>query len=266
MTLALILKKDHAARKKMSNTLTLILLSSEILILIFIDMAIRGANTIGLGILVVSFLALPIAFRRLSRELSQEVVEAKMKNYKADDVNSMVEKLHTLDPNWDSEMMLDFIEETFNNVMDAWTEKDRSKLKSFLSDEIFKKLNPFLLKLSEYEQTHVVKNVTISRIRLANIFDYTDDTKDSFVAMIDFKAMDYTTDKNGEWAKPKWITGLDPNTFGKTRPFSEFWTFQWQEEGCKVIRIEDNEEWERIITSDMILQDRKYQDELTQEL
>ena len=200
-------------------------------------------------IFVVIFIAVTIDFKQEKKKL-----ETKVKK-----VDRALRKLSRFDPSWDKEMLREFTKDTFLSMQKAWTNKDREFLQEALSPEIFHQWNAMLNAMDFHQQRNVVDKARVGRIDLVDVRDFTNDERDQFTAKITASTVDYTIDEStGRWAYPRWKQGVDPNQERKRSSFTEFWTFQWKGQGCRLIKIDQSGAQGRFTDVENILADEKY--------
>ena len=161
---------------------------------------------------------------------------------------------------------MEFTRDTFLQLQEAWTHKDREIMQGMLTPDIYMKWKEMQDNMESLGQRNVVKDVIIEDVEILDIQDYTDDEKDRFTARISASAIDFTVNaKTGKWTYPRWKSDVDSNPSKGRKSFTELWTFQWKGEGCKLIKIDQEAGESKYIYSENVLEDGKYNIDLNSE-
>lgn len=160
------------------------------------------------------------------------------------------------------EKLMEFTKDTFLQLQDAWSNKDREIMQGMLTPSIWTDWKKMMDAMDKFHQRNLIKDVLIHEILLVDIRDYTDDEEDRFTAKITASAVDYSIDEvSGKWASPRWKNNVDPNITMQRSTFTEFWTFQWKGKGCKLIQIDQDGFGSRYSGVANVLKDEKYMKE-----
>jgi len=181
-----------------------------------------------------------------------------MRRKKVEQVNRALLKIERYDPHWNQEYLMEFVEWAFIVIQDAWSRKDRKKLRELLMDGVYRKWKPMLDRMDRYGQRNIMKHLRVRKIQIIDVKDYTDDQQDRFTVRIRATAVDYTIDRNGKWTVPKWKPGLDPNRLKLTKTLVELWTFQRDGEEWKLGKVDQTGSELNYTKPDPVLKDRKY--------
>ena len=166
-----------------------------------------GGGTIG-GILTIILLPIMVIYLIiLSWYLSQRNKQAK----------ELANKIEKQDPNWNEEKIKNEVERAFYKVQEAWMNRDQDIAKDYMSESLYYSHKAQTDALLRANRKNILDNIYLKDVKLVEIEDFNDDTKDSFWVYITGSMIDYiVNDKTGA------VISGNPNKAGK---FSELWKF-----------------------------------------
>jgi len=177
---------------------------------------------------------------------------------KVHQVDHALRILEKNDPIWRKEHLITFIEFFMKEVMGAWSAKDRGKLGTLLSGNLYEIREKMLEKLDEVGQFNVIDDIQLDEIILVDVKDFTDDELDRFTARIRYDAVNFTKNYRDKWEAPRWGKDVDPNPDMESKEYIEFWTFLRHGKSWKLAKLE--KEWKEgdYTDSEPVLKDEKY--------
>lgn len=180
--------------------------------------------------------------------------------HKIEKVEDTINLIGEFDKDWNRDLMMEMARDTFMEVNEAWVEKDWETLETLLNNDILVELEPLVKMMERLGQSHALEGLKVTDLRVVQLEDHMDDYKDSFTALIDFEVVEYTKNRIGLWTEPDWTSRIDPNKERERRSCREFWTFQWQSKGCKVMNIWGEAVEQAIVEDPIVLKDWRYMD------
>lgn len=110
-------------------------------------------------------------------------------------------KSRKFDAFWNEQNMRDHIRKIFPQIQQAWTDRDLSKISHLTTLDFINSQNSILKDYKRRKLINVVEDISIDRIRITDIHDDEDNSKDKFAAFIQGKMKDYLMPENADRAE-----------------------------------------------------------------
>lgn len=156
----------------------------------------------------------------------------------------LADKLATEDNMWNLRDMKARVELAFFKVQHAWMERNQDLARDFMSDRIYEKHKMQTDAMISAGTKNILENINLLSVMITSIEDYTDNRRDTFLALIKGSMKDYHINE-----KTKAVQKGDPS---KTADFEELWRF---------IRINDSwllDEIDQTVNNDDLKYARAY--------
>jgi hypothetical protein len=181
-----------------------------VLIVLTIDPAFAragGGSGGGAGLLTIILLPFLIIYSLIISGL------VRRKNKEAKELAAKIEQY---DPSWNMEKVNKIVEDTFYRVQDAWMQRNQDLAREYMSDSLYKqhKIQTDMM-LKEHKE-NILLNIKLDNIKIVEIVDLKEDSRDFFWAYINGSMIDYIADdRSGAF-----ISGDKSKT-----SFQELWKF-----------------------------------------
>ena len=96
------------------------------------------------------------------------------------------------DPIWNEGKMEALAKDMFFKMQQAWMERDLSKVKKLISDELYNDYKTQLDVMKSSHEKNMLEGINVTNVSIISSQDYRDDTQDNFTAYIAGKIIDYT--------------------------------------------------------------------------
>lgn len=130
----------------------------------------------------------------------------------------LADKLAEVDPMWNHQRMVNRVEEVFFKTKNAWRNNDYRNALEFMSERIMKEHQNELSEMKESGYKNVLENMRIHELAILALYDYNDNSKDSFRVYLRGSMIDYQIS-----IRTKDITSGSKTT---AESFTQMWTFK----------------------------------------
>ena len=144
---------------------------------------------------------------------------------------SLLEKIDDNDPLWDRDAIHARIEEIYFAVQYAWTRRDQSRARAYMSSRIYKKHKAQTDAMKSDGLINKLKRVNLEDVKIIGVFDSPNDNKDRLKALIYGGMIDYMWNEKDE-------TIVNGTT--EYKHFMEIWNFVRKEDDWVLDEIEQS--------------------------
>lgn len=99
------------------------------------------------------------------------------------------------DVTWNLEYIKKHTFDVFVELQKVWEEKKLKKVKSLITSKCFDDLSKKLNDLNERQLINIMENIEINRIDIISVKDFKENSKDSYIAFIEGRMIDYSIDE-----------------------------------------------------------------------
>jgi predicted lipid-binding transport protein (Tim44 family) len=145
---------------------------------------------------------------------------------------NLMDKLKRLDSIWDADAVQRRIEETYFKVQDAWTNRDQTIAKDYMSGRLFTKHKMQTDQMLIDHKRNVLDRINLIESKIVEIADYKDETKDKIWVYIKQSMIDYMLND-----ETKSVASGDAN---KPEVSAELWKFIREEKQWVLDEIDQN--------------------------
>jgi Tim44-like domain len=139
-------------------------------------------------------------------------------------------KLATSDKAWNIDSIKARIEQAYFAIQYAWRDRNTESAKGFMSERLYLKHKTQLLDMRTRGLRDVMEDISLDSVKIVQVLDYSDDAKDSFVALVEGSMIDYMVNADDA------IIDGDK----KKRSFRELWKFKRETQGWVVDEIDSS--------------------------
>jgi predicted lipid-binding transport protein (Tim44 family) len=144
----------------------------------------------------------------------------------------LISQLGTEDTLWNYEQMIDYAQEVFGKLQNAWMERNMELVKDIVTERLYQDYQKKLDWQKVKHEQNIIEDIEIKRTEIIGMEDHAGKDKDTFTIYIKGKLVDYTiSDKTGKIYTNK--------AKGKTS-FVDLYYFLRQEEKWLLDRIEND--------------------------
>jgi predicted lipid-binding transport protein (Tim44 family) len=144
----------------------------------------------------------------------------------------LISQLSSQDTLWNYELMIDFAQEVYVKMQNAWMERNMELVKDIVTERLYQDYQKKLDWQKVKHEQNIIEDIEIKRTEIIGIEDHGGKDKDTFTIYIKGKLVDYTiSDKTGKIYTNK--------AKGKTS-FVDLYYFLRREEKWLLDRIENN--------------------------
>lgn len=144
----------------------------------------------------------------------------------------LISQLGTKDAIWNYEQMIDYAQEVFVKMQNAWMERNMELVKDIVTERLYQDYQKKLDWQKVKHEQNIIEDIEIKRTEIIGMEDHAGKDKDRFTIYIKGKLVDYTiSDKTGKIYTNK--------AKGKT-DFVDLYYFLRQEEKWLLDRIEND--------------------------
>ena len=174
-------------------------------------------------------------------------------NKKRKAAEALLQKASAKDPVWEESHLEAVVRTRFLEIQHAWCDQDLDALKQRLCPDLLAQWTAQIKMQQSAGQSDRMDGLTIDSVRMVEVQDYRDNSRDSFSACIDASAMDYTVDSRGNV--------VESNTSSRrkaaekepsTEAFREFWTFRRVGDDWLLERIDQSADWKRTVDAPLV--------------
>jgi hypothetical protein len=137
---------------------------------------------------------------------------------------------NSIDPFWNYDDMIKFSKETFEQLQNAWSERNMDLVRDRLTDELYESYKKQLDWMKVKKEKNFIEDIRIKKTKIIGDEDYKDNEKDTFTAFISGKFVNYTmSERTGE---------IFENSKKKKSSFITFYYFQRHDQRWLLNKIE----------------------------
>jgi Tim44-like domain len=137
---------------------------------------------------------------------------------------------NSIDPFWNYDDMIKFSKKTFEQLQNAWSERNMDLVRDRVTDELYESYKKQLDWMKVKKEKNFIEDIRIKKTRIIGDEDYKDIEKDTFTAFISGKFVNYTmSERTGE---------IFENSKKKKSSFMTFYYFQRHDERWLLNKIE----------------------------
>lgn len=173
-----------------------------------------GGNAFFLILLLIFFL-LPFLFKRFGPVITGQVADNYSYFRPQDFGETDLSSLLVNDPNFQKSKFIDKVQTAFFAIQKGWTEKDLSRMRGYMTDTQYQRLQMQLDDFKRRNITNILEQISIGRVQLVKYFQ--EGKYQTIICAIDASMIDYKI----EDATKKILDG-NPSQMNQ---FTEFWTF-----------------------------------------
>jgi len=129
----------------------------------------------------------------------------------------LLQKLASLDNNWDLDNIKRQVEKVYFKVQESWMQRNQDIAKDFMSERLYEKHKLQTDQMISQNRKNILKQLNLKEAKIVEIADYEDDSKDRIWVHIKGSMIDYIVDDRTN----KVISG---DKF-EVEKFSELWKF-----------------------------------------
>ena len=144
---------------------------------------------------------------------------------------SLLEKIDDNDPLWDRDAILARIEEIYFAVQYAWTRRDQTKARAYMSERIYNKHKAQTDAMKADGLINKLERINLEDVKIIGVFDSENDNKDRLKALIYGGMVDYMWNE-----KKKMIV----NGTADYKRFMEIWNFVRKRDEWVLDKIEQS--------------------------
>ena len=144
----------------------------------------------------------------------------------------LISQLHSQDTIWNYDQMIDFAQDVFVKMQNAWMERNMELVKDIVTERLYQDYQKKLDWQKVKHEQNIIEDIEIKRTEIIGMEDHAGKDKDRFTIYIKGKLVDYTiSDKTGKIYTNK--------AKGKTS-FVDLYYFLRKEEKWVLDRIEND--------------------------
>jgi predicted lipid-binding transport protein (Tim44 family) len=144
----------------------------------------------------------------------------------------LISQLGTEDTLWNYEQMIDFAQEVFVKMQNAWMERNMELVKDIITERLYQDYQKKLDWQKVKHEQNIIEDIEIKRTEIIGMEDHAGKDKDKFTIYIKGKLVDYTiSDKTGK---------IYTNEAKGKASFVDLYYFLRQEEKWLLDRIEND--------------------------
>lgn len=151
-----------------------------------------------------------------------------VKKYK--EAKLLLARIAADDGAWDIDAIKQRIEEAYFAIQYAWRDRDPGAAEKFMSDRLYSNHSIQLQDMVRRKIRNEMRAIALNSVKVLEVLDYNDDSKDRFVALIEGSMIDYLVNESGQK-----IDGDDAN-----RSFKELWKFKRETHGWVLDEIDSD--------------------------
>jgi hypothetical protein len=151
-----------------------------------------------------------------------------IKKYKQ--AKALLNKIAMQDAVWNIDSIKSRIEEAYFAIQHSWRDRTIDSAREYISDRLYRKHKAQIEGMIQAGNQNVMLDITLSSVKVLEVLDFVDDTKDSFIALIEGAMIDKLVNSQGLV-----IDGDD-----KKRPFKELWKFKREPHGWVLDEIDSD--------------------------
>jgi hypothetical protein len=137
---------------------------------------------------------------------------------------------NSIDPFWNYDDMIKFSMKTFEQIQNAWTERNMDLVRDRVTAELFESYQKQLDWMKVKKEKNFIEDINIKKTKIIGDEDYKEKEKDTFTAFLSGKLVSYTMSES---------TGkIFANSKKKRTPFMTFYYFQRHNEKWLLNKIE----------------------------
>ena len=122
--------------------------------------------------------------------------------FKNSDASSVAAVAALESPIWDLEKMRSHAKSVFFKMQEAWMNRDIDSVQDIITDSIYEDYPRQLHIMKVNKEQNILESINVSTIKIISCEDFTDDSRDSYVAYIKGTMIDYTvSEKSGSIIK-----------------------------------------------------------------
>jgi predicted lipid-binding transport protein (Tim44 family) len=111
----------------------------------------------------------------------------------------LISQLGTQDKLWNYEQMIDYAQEVFDKMQNAWMERNMELVKDIVTDRLYQDYQKKLDWQKVKHEQNIIEDIEIKRTEIIGMEDHAGKDKDTFTIYIKGKLVDYTiSDKTGK--------------------------------------------------------------------
>ena len=133
------------------------------------------------------------------------------------------------DSAWNEAALLDFAKQVFLRYQYDWSNFNTASMSGYLTTEYAHHTSLMLSLLSQLGRKNIMENVEIKSVHLVDMHDDHDNSLDTFTAAFEAKAKDSLIE-----------TATNTTLFSSNSIFYEYWTFQRDGSGWRLLRIDQH--------------------------
>jgi len=174
----------------------------------------------------------------------------KDKNVEAE---ALLAKLARKDPLWEESKVLAAASRNFLAVQKAWCGQDLPALRDLLHPDLYAVWEKEVAGLQAKGWTNKMDLLTIRAVRVVEVQNYRDASKDAFTVCVDAAAEDYTVDRSGAVVESN--SSNNDKRAAKQKSFEgfrEFWTYLRRGDGWILLRVDDDGQWSRTVNAPLV--------------
>jgi len=130
---------------------------------------------------------------------------------------ALLDRLAKRDAIWNFDDIKQRIKITFFKVQEAWTKRDQSIAREYVSDHLFNFHKMQTDRMIEQKRINVLEDINLISVAVVQVADFIDDNKDSLWVYIKGEMIDYVMDENTK-------EEIEGNS-GQPDKFKELWKF-----------------------------------------
>ncbi len=156
---------------------------------------------IGIGVFVIIFIAVTIFMTKSTKGLATALYASRLKT---------LQEAASKDSAWQNDMLTRHAADIFTQFQSDWSRFATPPMQTYLSPRYYEHMKLVLQALQLAGRQNLVENLTIHDVRIENIHDDSDNTKDTFSARIAFTATDVIRDsRSGRDLHRTQLTGTE---------------------------------------------------------
>jgi hypothetical protein len=142
----------------------------------------------------------------------------------------LLARLATSDQVWNLDSIKGRIEQAYFSIQYAWRDRTPESAKEFMSERLYQKHKSQIADMLSRGTRNEMEDISLDSVRIVEVLDYLDDSKDSFIALIEGSMIDKLVNSAG--------VVIDGDN--KKRPFKELWRFKREPRGWVLDEIDSS--------------------------
>lgn len=168
----------------------------------------------------------------------------------------LLERIAKLDPIWDESHVVGAASKNFLAVQEAWCLQDLPALRELLAPALYGVWEKDVTALQQKGWTNKMEGLRLKAMRVVEVKNFKDDTKDSFTVCVEAAAADYTVDRSGAIVESN--SSDEDKQRAKQKSFEgfiEFWTFARDGAAWRLERVDDDGDWQKTVSAPLVNED-----------